>query len=334
METRQGPSEPTIIRRLQRGIAPAYALLAGMQLELFTALAAGPATAADVAARLGVREDKLAPLLYALVLTELITLADGRFANSPEADQYLVRGRRRYLGGVHELWSDMWHANLSTAQSIRLGAPQAKHDFAAGDTEELTKFLRGLSVVALPRGRRLAQEFDFSRCRSVVDVGGGSGFMLLGLCDHNPQLRGTLFDLPPITAIAQTLLRGAEHADRITIEPGDIVAAPPSGRHDAAICVQFVQVLSPAQAAVAIRHMCAAVEPGGTVYIVGTGILDNSRLAPEAAVFVGLSFLNVYDDGHAYTQEQYFGWLTAAGCVEPQRRTLEDQTGIIWARKA
>jgi O-methyltransferase/methyltransferase family protein len=334
MAPRNAPGEPTTIRNVQRGVFPAFALLAGMQLELFTALAEGPASAAQAAQRLGVREQKLAPLLYALVLTGLVELKEEKFANSAEADEFLVKGRRRYLGGVHELWNDLWHATLNTAQSIRTGKPQAKHDFVDGDTEALTSFLRGLAANALPRGRRLAKEFDFSGCRSVIDVGGGSGSGLLGLLEAYPKLRGTLFELPPIAAIAETLLRGAAHADRIAIEASDITAAPPESRHDAAICMQLIQVLSPADAARAIAHMAQAVEPGGTVYIVASGALDDSRLAPATAVFINVTFLNVYDDGQSYTQEQYFGWLAAAGCVEPQRRVLEDETSILWARKA
>ncbi len=280
------------------------------------------------------REEKLAPLLYALVLTGLVELREEKFANSAEADEFLVKGRRRYLGGVHELWSDLWHATLNTAQSIRTGKPQAKHDFVDGDSEALTSFLRGLAANALPRGRRLAKEFDFSRCRSVIDIGGGSGSGLLGLLEAYPKLRGTLFELPPIAAIAEMLLRGAEHADRVAIEAGDITTAPPASRHDAAICMQLIQVLSPADAACAIAHMAQALEPGGTLYIVASGALDDSRLAPATAVFINVTFLNVYDDGQSYAQEQYFGWLAAAGCVEPQRCVLEDETSIIWARKA
>jgi len=324
---------PTI-RRLQTGVAPALAVQAGMELELFTALAEGPADAAQAARRLGVAEERLAPLLYALVLTELVELRDGLFANSAEADEYLVKGRRRYIGGVHELWSDMWRADLLTARSIRTGKPQAKHDFVEGDREALAAFIRGLAALALPRGRRLAKEFDFSRCRSVIDVGGGSGSTLIGLCEANPQLRATVLDLPAVADIARTMLRDTPHAERISVIAGDITAAPPEGRFDAAMCVQLIQVLSPQDAGRAILHMGRALEPGGTIYIIGTGILDNSRLAPTMGVFLNVSFLNIYDDGHAYTKAQYFDWLKAAGCVEPQRRTLEDETGIIWARKA
>src|ERR1700730_3018209 len=239
--------QPALIRQLQRGVAPGMAMLAGMQLEGFTALAGFDATFTVLARRLGVSEERLAPLLYALVLTTLLELHDGEFANSPETDRYLVKGRPGYIGGVHELWSDLWRADLHTAQSIRTGKPQAKHDFAAGDREGLTTFLRGLAALALPRGRGLAQDFDFSLYRTVLDVGGGSGSTLIGLLEAHPRLHASLFDLPQVAEIARTLLRDQEHADRINVLAGDITRRRPEGRWDAALCVQLIQVLSPDQ---------------------------------------------------------------------------------------
>src|SRR5438067_705365 len=115
---------PTTIQRLSGGIIPAFAMLAGAQLELFSALAEAPLGADALAARLGVDAERLSRLLYALTATGLLELRDGRFANSAEADAFLVKGRPDYLGDQHTVWSDIWRANLATAESIRTGAPQ------------------------------------------------------------------------------------------------------------------------------------------------------------------------------------------------------------------
>src|SRR5205807_8579697 len=116
--------KPTTIFRHAYAVYPPIAMLAGMQLDVFTPLKDGPLTAPALAEALGTRPDKLRPLLYALVHAELLRLEGDHFANTPEADVYLVRGRRAYMGNVHELYSDLWAAALKTAQSIRAGAPQ------------------------------------------------------------------------------------------------------------------------------------------------------------------------------------------------------------------
>jgi hypothetical protein len=90
MQPKQGPT--TIVRHAY-AVYPPMAMLAGMQLDVFTPLKDGPMTATALANALDVRPEKLRPLLYALVHAELLLKFEGdRFANTPEADAYLVRG--------------------------------------------------------------------------------------------------------------------------------------------------------------------------------------------------------------------------------------------------
>ena len=73
--------------------------------------------------------------------------------------------------------------------------------------------------------------------------------------------------------------------------------------------------------------------PGGAIYILGVGILDNSRISPRAAAITNTIFINIYDEGQAYTEDEYHDWLTAAGFVDFKRDTLPDGLGIITAQK-
>lgn len=97
----QGKIEPKTIVRHAYGVYPSMAMLAGMQLDVFTPLKDGPMSGARLAEALDVSQEKLRPLLYALVNAELLRIEDDQFANTPEGDLYLVRGRSTYLGGVH-----------------------------------------------------------------------------------------------------------------------------------------------------------------------------------------------------------------------------------------
>src|SRR5271167_521951 len=166
-------ASPETIERLQAGASEAFALLAGMQLEVFTHLADGPREAGELAAALGVAEERLSRLLYALTICGLLERHGGGFANGPEAATFLVKGLPRYIGGAHELLSQLWQADLRTAQSIRSGRPAALHDFAGASDEEMAAMLRGMHDYAVASGRDLLRRFDFSGCGSVVDVGGG-----------------------------------------------------------------------------------------------------------------------------------------------------------------
>ncbi len=83
------PPRPETITNLRDSADAAFAMLAGMQLGVFTPLKDGSMTAEELADTLGVKAEKLSPLLYALVAAELLTVEDERFANTAETDHYL-----------------------------------------------------------------------------------------------------------------------------------------------------------------------------------------------------------------------------------------------------
>jgi threonine dehydrogenase-like Zn-dependent dehydrogenase len=183
-------------------------------------------------------------------------------------------------------------------------------------------------------GRVLARRFDFSRYRSVVDVGGGSGGLVAALCEAYPELRGTLFDLPQACSLAASILRECPGGDRVAIEPGDILVAPPREIHDAALIKSVMQVFGPADAARAIANSAAAVRPGGEVYVVvGVGLLDDDRLGPAYSVFRNVTFMNIYPAGASYTEGEYVAWLVAAGCGDIVRVRLPSDADVLRATK-
>jgi SAM-dependent methyltransferase len=330
--TETTPPRPLVIGRLSNAVYPAAAMLAGMQIELFTALDAGPATGVELAQRLGVKAEKLERLLYALAAAELLTLDDGRFANGAEAAHFFVKGRKSYIGAAHELYADLWHAVLKTGETMRTGAPQARHDFSGMDRASLTTFFRGLHPLALTAGTDLARRFDLSRYRTLVEVGGGSGGTTIALCRANPALRGVLVDLPSVAPIAAEFIREAGLADRVTVREGDIVAGPPEGRFDLAVARALIQVLGPEAAATAIRNIVASLTPGGSFYIFGQ-ILDDSRLAPAETLGLDLAFLNFYEEGRAYTESEHRAWCEGAGLVGFTRQVLPNGSSIVHASK-
>jgi O-methyltransferase domain/Dimerisation domain len=324
---------PETIERLQAGASEAFALLAGMQLEVFTHLADGPREVGELAAALGVAEERLTRLLYALAVCGLLERRGGAFANGPEAAKFLVRGLPHYIGGTHELLSQLWHADLLTARSIRTGRPAALHDFAGASDEEMAAMLRGMHDYAVASGRDLLRRFDFSGCGSVVDIGGGSGGLVATLCAAHQTMRGTLFDLPRTVALAPAILKETRGGDRVALEAGDILAGRPKETYDAAVLRALVQVLAPNDAARAIANAAAALRRDGAIYIIGAGILDDDRMGPKSAVFMNLTFMNLYRAGASYTEAQHAEWLSAAGCHGLERIVLRTGSSIILARK-
>ncbi len=324
--------QPTTIEKVGSSAYPAFAMLAGMQLDLFTPLGSGPMTAKELAKAMGVETPKLAQLLYSLVAAGLLTVAKGLFANTPEADCFLVQGTSSYLGERHAFYSARYREVMQTAASIRCGRPQAKLDFSSMPFEALETYLRGLHPATMAAGHDLLNRADFSRHRHLLDVGGGSGGLAIAITAACPRLRATIVELPSVAPVTQRFIKQEAMNDRVDVIMGDVAHGRVTGVYDAAVLRAFIQVLSPDDARRALGNLITVLEPGSPVYILGQ-VLDDSRLSPPETVAFNLVFINVYDKGQAYTEHEYRAWLTEAGFIDIERIILTGGQSLITGRK-
>lgn len=328
------PAGPATIQRHANAVFAPMAMRAGMQLELFTPLADGPMSAEEVSRALGIGPpDRVELLLYALVAAELLTVADGAFANTDEAAQYLVKGGPGYIGNSHYLYTDLWGAALMTAETLRAGAPQAEHDYADMSEEELAEFYRGTHLGAMTAGRMLARLVDLSSYRRLLDVGGGSGGVSIGVCQELPEMQATVAELPAVVAVTRRFIDEAGMAGRVDTTPVNVIAEAPPGTYDAAVLRNLIQVLSADQARSTLANIGKAVRSGGGIHILGW-VTDDSRVAPHEAAVHNLVFINIYRHGMAHSEGDHRAWLEAAGFVDVRRMTMPGGLGLVTARKA
>jgi hypothetical protein len=333
--SKHGELGPATIMRNAYAVYPSFAMLAGMQLDLFTPLEDIAMDAETLARSLGVQPTKLSPLLYALVTAGLLTVVDGVFANTEEAGKFLVRGRPDYMGGLNGFYSTMWHAALRTAESIRTGEPQARHEWKSLPEEELVKFFSSQYPGSLRAGRQLAEKFDFAGFKHLLDAGGGSGGLSIGICEACPQLRATVADLPVLASISERFISEAALSHRIKTMAADLVDGTLKGTYDVAVLRALLQVMSPGDARKVLMNIAWAMEPGSSLFIIGS-VLDDSMLSPPASIAFSLVSLNVYEDGHAYTEKEHLDWLLEAGFtdISISHGAFSDGLGIVSARKA
>jgi 16S rRNA G1207 methylase RsmC len=199
--------------------------------------------------------------------------------------------------------------------------------------DELRAFVRGLDSGAGAAARRLLRSYQFDRFMRMLDAGGGSGGLAITLCRACPTLRATIADLTNVATISREFVAEAEMTGQIDVINADLVATPPAGRYDVAVLRALLQVLGPDAAARVVANVGAAIDPGGEIFIVGR-VLDDSRQAPLDTVAANLMFLNIYDEGQAYTEGEHRDWLTAAGFGDVERRNLSGGYSIIRGVKA
>jgi cyclopropane fatty-acyl-phospholipid synthase-like methyltransferase len=323
---------PTVINSHLANVYPALSMMAGMQLEIFTAIGHSGITIDATAKKLNVQPLKLRPLLYALVSANLLTVEEPLFYNTAEANEFLVKGKKRYIGSMHSAYSDLWSATMHTADSIRQGSPIAEHNFSKMTHDELRSFVTGLDAGASASARRLHKEFDMNRFQTLLDAGGGSGGLAIALSKLCPKIKITVGELGNVAPITKECIESEGLGEIIRAIEIDLTSYQPSSSFDAIVLRSVLQVMSPEDARSTMQNATKALNPNGEIFMLGR-MLDDSRLSPKEAVAVNVMFLNVYPSGQAYTESEYRSFFLEAGLENIQRKQISGGYSILHANK-
>ena len=231
--------EPLIVRKLTYDVYPSLAYLAALELDVFTQLADGPLDAAGIAQRIAADPRRIRNLLYVLVETGLLVVDGERFANSAEAQHYLVRGQPRYVGGAYEQYKLVWRIGLEdTVTSIRTGVPQSRWMDLSSDDKMM--WLRGLRSQNDITAFELTRRWDWSACRTFADLAGGAGELSIALTRELPALHATIFEHPTTVPVTRSLVADAGANDRVSVVTADVIDGRLDGMFDAAAMRYFL----------------------------------------------------------------------------------------------
>lgn len=93
--------------------------------------------------------------------------------------------------------------------------------FLGQNPELAMKFGMSMTGMSNFNNQILSTHYDFSALRTIADIGGAMGSLLLAILEKNEHLTGVLFDQPPVIQGAQSILAQHPLYERIAFEAGD-----------------------------------------------------------------------------------------------------------------
>jgi Methylase involved in ubiquinone/menaquinone biosynthesis len=280
-------TEAEEISEIAFGFMGSKALFAALHYGLFTALADGPATAEAIGARCGLPAERARTLLTALAALKLLSVEDGRFANAPAADAFLVKGRKYDFGDYLRLQVDRQMYRLfdqiepALADRLPDDATGSYADWFA-DPEQAALYSRSQHAGSLGPARALARRVDLSDARRLLDVGGGTGAFAITLCRAFPDLEATIVEFPNVAKLGREYVEDAGLSDRIRYVEGNALETDwPDGQDVVLMSYLFSGVPGEAQPGL-LAGARERLNPGGRV-LVHDFVVNESRDGPKLA---------------------------------------------------
>lgn len=226
------------LRRLVFGYRISQAIGVAAELGIADLVHSGPRSAEELASETGVDASSLYRVLRLLASEGVFAeTEEGRFVLTPMAEALRsdVPGSLRTVA-MFNTRETYWRTWAHLTHAVRTGEPAFDRvhgmDFFAyyrQHAEEGELFDQMMAAQTAPVTRAVAAAYDFSRVRTIVDVGGGNGTLALGLLAANPHLQGIVFDQPAVAARAEEAIAAAGLADRGQAVGGDFFVAVPVG---------------------------------------------------------------------------------------------------------
>lgn len=297
-----------------------FTIRAVSELKVADTLQAGPRHVSEIAREVGANELALYRAMLALASKGIFAERDpGVFEQTDLSvllstdDPMSLRDGYRLLHADIKAWSRFDYSLRTGRASFDIVHDQGYWDFCSTHLDYSRMFDDAMAAFTKLEYRAILAAYDMSRCRTIVDIGGGNGKLLSLLLRSLPNARGILFDQPHVVDKARPVFEAQGVADRCEIVGGSFFDKVPAGG-DLYIIKRIIYDWDDPQAERILRNVASVMAEDGRVAVVDPVLTAGNASDP------GTTYSRIYDllmlamvSGHARSEEESRALYARAG---------------------
>ena len=308
-------------------------ILTAAELDLFTRLNKEEGTADDLAKELECDQRALTRLLDSLVALKLLSKQDSLYRTSergallsaehPKTELPMVL----HLNGLWETWSGL-------TETVKTGINPKRKPVSQRDNDSLESFIGAMHVVGRSLSKEIADSFDLSPFKRLLDIGGATGTYIMAFLEKNPEMTAVLFDLPHVIPMAEKRLEAKGLLKRVELVSGDFSEDELPKGCDLALLSAIIHQNSPRENLDLYGKIHRALVPGGKL-LIRDHVMDPDRTSPPQGTLFAINMLVNTKGGDTYTFDEIRNSLEKVGFGEVKLvRKGERMDCLVEGRKA
>jgi len=320
---------PDAILQTAFGFWNSKVLLTAVTFDLFTTLGQHRLSGERIGKDLGLHPRGVADFLDVLVALKFLQRegqgSDAKYFNTPATAAYLDRRSPCYIGGILEMlnarlfkfWDDLPEAlRTGQAQNETKHGGKSIFDELYADPAKLEQFLDAMAGLSRINFEALADKFDFSRYRTLCDVGGATGLLSIEVAKKHPHIECISFDLPPVEPVARKHVAAAGLNNRVRVVSGDFFQDP-LPKADVVTMGMILHDWNLEKKLKLIRAAYDALPPDGALIAV-EALIDDARRENSFGLLMSLNMLIEFGDAFDYSAADFEKWGREVGfkCFE------------------
>jgi hypothetical protein len=320
----QGPN-PELIMETLLAFEKTQALKAAIELDLFTTIAKGAATAAEIARDTAASERGTRILCDYLAVQGFLTKAEGCYGLTATAAVFLDARLPSYLGGManflaHDTITGTFN-NL--AATVRRGGAAPGASTVDPDHPVWVDFARSMSGFLGAVAELLAPHVadTTGRVQKVLDIAAGHGRFGIAVATLNPLAEVYALDWKNVLAVARENAVAAGVVDRFHEIPGSAFDVALGDGYDLILIPNFLHHFDVPTCVAFLKRVKAALKSGGVV-ATSEFVPNPDRVSPPMPAGFSLQMLAGTEAGDAYTLAEFDAMFREAGFASNEARAL------------
>ena len=304
------------------------ALRAAIELDLFTAIGQGPATAAAIARHVKASQRGIRILCDYLVVGGLLEKRDDGYVPAPDAAFFLNRQSPAFIGSAVQFLNSSFSmdAYRNVAAAVRQGGTVIPGKGAvAPDHPVWIEFARGMAPLIRPAAMFIAElvltGIDTNRPFKVLDVAAGHGLFGIELARLHPRAEIYAVDWSSVLQVATENATAAGVADRHHLLAGSAFDVDFGSGYDLVLLTNFFHHFDRPTCIALMTKAHAALVAGGRAVTLEF-VPNEDRVSPPTPAAFSFIMLNTTPSGDAYTFHEFEEMLRTAGFAQNELHTM------------
>lgn len=289
-------------------------ILTAAELDIFTLLYETSLSAADLSQLIAVDQRAATRILDCLVLFGLLAKQESSYTVTEKGGFLSSRHSETILPMVLHM-NHLWASWSDLTDIVRGGTERELNSGLKFTEKDWKAFIGAMHVAARALATEIADFYDASMFKRLLDIGGASGTYTIAFLKKNPHMKAVLFDLPEVIPLARERVESEGFLERVDFVSGDFYEEPLPGECDFALLSAVIHQNSPNENLLLFRNIHSALPPGG-VLLIRDHIMDESRLKPPAGALFAINMLINTHGGDTYTYDEVKHFLREAGFSE------------------
>ncbi|MBI4607017.1 MAG: class I SAM-dependent methyltransferase [Planctomycetes bacterium] len=317
---------PSLFFQTANAYQRTHAIVAAVQLDLFTAVGDGAQTVPELAERLQASERGMRILCDYLVCIGFLTKTGATYGLTQDAAAFLDRSSPSYLGGALEFLASplLTEAFKDVAAAVRKGGTMLKDGGVMAPEHPIwVKFARAMAPAVAPQAA-LAAQLVVGGAKGpirVLDVAAGHGLFGIEVARRHAEARVVALDWPGVLEVALENARKAGIEGRYETIPGSALEADLGSGYDAVLLPNILHHFDVPTCERLLGRVRAALAPRGKAFTVEF-IPDEDRVSPPEVATFSMMMLGTTSGGDAYTFSELESMLRKAGFSRNELRPL------------